>query len=82
MASRSKRSELDVFVNDMGTISIRRQGASTDDESLIVIGPDEVSLLIGGLDRARRKALGVGVDDTDEVTIPSIEYARLPAGST
>jgi hypothetical protein len=31
---------------------------------------------------ARKKALGSGVDDTDEITIPSIECARGPVGST
>jgi hypothetical protein len=81
MASGSKRTELEVFVNDMGTISIRREGRSAADESLVVIGPDEVSTLIGALDGARKKALGSGVDDTDEITIPSIEYARRPSGS-
>jgi hypothetical protein len=78
MASGSKRPELEIFVNDMGSISIRR----ADEESLVVIRPDEVSTLIGALDRARRKALRVGPDDTDEITIPTIEYARLPDGST
>jgi hypothetical protein len=82
MASGSKHPELEVFVNDMGTISIRRQGASTADESLVVVAPDEVSTLLGALDRARKKALGFGVDDTDEITIPAIEYARGPLGST
>jgi hypothetical protein len=82
MTSGSKRPELDVFVNDMGTISIRRGGRSAADESLVVIGTDEVSTLIGALDRARKKALGSGVDDTDEITIPAIEYERGPLGST
>jgi hypothetical protein len=82
MSSGSKRPELDVFVNDMGTISIRRAGRSAADESLIVIGAAEVSMLIGALDRARKKVLGSGVDDTDEITIPAIEYADGPLGST
>lgn len=73
MVSGSERPELEVFVNDMGTISIRREGRSTAEESLLVVGPDEVSTLIGALDRARKKALGSGVDDTDEITIPAIE---------
>jgi hypothetical protein len=82
MVSGSKRTELEVFVNDMGTISIRREGRSAADESLVVIGPEEVSTLIGALDRARKKALGFGADDTDEITIPAIEYARGPISST
>lgn len=81
MATLSKQPELEVFVNDMGTISIRREGSSAD-ESLVVIRPDEVSTLIGALDRARTKASGVGVNDTDEVTIPAIEYARRPVDPT
>jgi hypothetical protein len=72
MASSSPRPELEVFVNDKGTISIRRGGRSPADESLVVIDPDEVSMLLGALDRARKKALGSGVDDTDEITIPAI----------
>jgi hypothetical protein len=82
MATKSSRPELEVFVNDMGTISIRRGGRSAADESLVVIVPDEVSMLIGALDRARKKALGTGVDDTGEITIPSIEYARRSDSST
>jgi hypothetical protein len=82
MSTRSQRPELEVFVNDMGTISIRREGPSADDESLVVISPHEVSTLIGALDRARKKVFGSGVDDTDEITIPSIEYARGPVNST
>jgi hypothetical protein len=82
MVSGSKRTELEVFVNDMGTISIRREGRSAADESLVVIGPEEVSTLIGALDRARKIALGFGADDTDEITIPAIEYARGPISST
>jgi hypothetical protein len=82
MATHSKARELEVFVNDMGTISIRREGPSADEGSLVVIHPDEVSTLIGALDHARRKASGVGVNDTDEITIPAIEYARRPVNST
>jgi hypothetical protein len=82
MASGSKRPELDVFVNDMGTISIRRAGRSLAEESLVVIDPDEVSTLIGALDRARKKALGTGVDDTDEITIPAVQVPGPPTGST
>jgi hypothetical protein len=78
MASGSKRPELEVFVNDIGSISIRR----ANEESVVVIRPDEVSTLIGALDSARRKALRVGENDTDEVTIPTIEYARRTDGST
>jgi hypothetical protein len=78
MATKSLDPELEVFVNDMGTISIRRERPSADEGSLVVIHPDEVSTLIGALDRARRETLGVGVNDTDEVTIPAIEYARRP----
>jgi hypothetical protein len=80
MATKSPRAELEVFVNDLGTISIRREGRSG--ESLVVVGADEVSMLIGALDRARKKALGAGVDETDEITIPTIEYAGGPLGST
>jgi hypothetical protein len=82
MATKSLDPELEVFVNDMGTISIRREGPSAGEGSLVVIHPEEVSTLIGALDRARRKTLGVGVNDTDEVTIPAIEYARRPVDST
>ena len=44
MANLSKRPALEVFVNDLGTISIRRLN---DDEAILVIGADEVATLIG-----------------------------------
>jgi hypothetical protein len=81
MASGSKSRELEVFVNDMGTISIRREGSSAD-EALLVVRPDEVSTLLGALDRARKKALRADLDDPDEITIPAIEYARRTSGSS
>jgi hypothetical protein len=82
MTSRSPRPELEVFVNDMGTISIRRERSSVGEESLVVVRPDELSSLIGALDRARSKSLYVDADDADEVTIPAIEYAPPPLSST
>ena len=80
MAIHAKNSKLEVFVNDMGTISIRREGPSGV-ESLVVIRPDEVSMLLGALDRARKKALRADVDDPDEITIPGIDYSRGPVGT-
>jgi hypothetical protein len=76
MATRAKRPELEVFVNDMGTISIRREGPSAYEESLVVVRPNEVSALLSALDRARKMALRVEVDDPEEITIPAIEYVR------
>jgi hypothetical protein len=46
MATRAKNPELEVSVNDMGPISIRREGSSPD-EALVVVRPEEVSTLLG-----------------------------------
>jgi hypothetical protein len=45
MAVGSKCRELESFVNDMGTISIRRPGRFVAEDCLVVIDPDEVSTL-------------------------------------
>jgi hypothetical protein len=82
MATRSKGPELEVFLNDMGTISIRRERPLAQDDALVVVDPDDVSALIRALDLARRQALRSDADEPEEVTRPAIIYPRRPVSSS
>jgi len=58
MAPAIPRPALEVFVNQIGTITIRQdgEGQSPDEEPLVVVHPEDVSTLIRALEEARRKA--------------------------
>jgi hypothetical protein len=81
MATRSTRPELEVFVNDMGTISIQRDARFGNDDAIVVVDPDDVSALIRALEHARREALRVDSDEWEEVTRPAI-HPRRPVSSS
>lgn len=76
MATIPEASELEVFVNNLGTITIRQD----EEEAMLVVHPDDVSILIGALERARRKALRLKAEEHDEVFVPEL-FSRWRAGS-
>jgi hypothetical protein len=65
---------LEVFVNNLGTITIRRvEEPTTDGESLLEVHPDDVSMLMSALDEARRHARQLAADERHEdVTLPEL----------
>jgi hypothetical protein len=89
MASIPARSGLEIFVNDVGTITIRQDDpapfASAADEPMVVVHPDDVSTLIRALEEARRQARRGANDDQDEreeVTVPAFFYPPRPVSSS
>jgi hypothetical protein len=89
MASIPARSGLEIFVNDVGTITIRQDDpvtfASTGDEPMVVVHPDDVSTLIRALEEARRRARRGASDEQDEqeeVTVPAFFYPPRPVSSS
>jgi hypothetical protein len=60
---------LDVFVNEMGTITIRQDGESTTENGLVVIDPDDISALIEALDTARREAVRVASEENEDLPL-------------
>jgi hypothetical protein len=82
MATARERPGLDVFVNEIGTITIQQDvGQSTEEEPLIVVHPEDVSTLIKALEDARRKARRAREDEREEVTVPAFVYPRRPISS-
>jgi hypothetical protein len=83
MATATPRPALEVFVNEIGTITIRQdaEGQSPDEEPLVVVHPEDVSTLIHALEDARRKARRGGVEKREEVTVPAFVYPSRPSGS-
>jgi hypothetical protein len=84
MAITPGRSELEVFVNNLGTITIRQaDDATSGGEPLLEVHPDDISMLIHALDRARREAQRLAADERDEyeeVTMPEL-YGQWRSGS-
>jgi hypothetical protein len=83
MANATLRPALEVFVNEIGTITIRQDtdGQSPDEEPLVVVHPEDVSTLIRALEDARRKARRGRADEREEVTVPAFVYPSRPSGS-
>jgi hypothetical protein len=77
---------LEIFVNDAGTITIRQDdpaaSASPSEEPMVVVHPDDVSVLIRALEEARRQARRGVDDERDEVTVPAFFYPPRPVSST
>jgi hypothetical protein len=86
MASIPARSELEIFVNDSGTITIRQDDPQTltspSEEPMVVVHPDDVSTLIRALEEARRQARRGPNDEREEVTVPAFFYPPRPVRST
>jgi hypothetical protein len=92
MANIPARSGLEIFVNDGGTITIRQDDpltfASTGDEPMVVVHPDDVSMLIRALEEARRKARSGAKneqdeqDEQEEVTVPAFFHPPRPVSSS
>jgi hypothetical protein len=86
MASIPARSGLEIFVNDVGTITIRQDDpatfASAADEPMVVVHPDDVSTLIRALEEARRTARRGANDEREEVTVPAFVYPPRPVSSS
>ena len=82
MATISQRPGLEVFVNEIGTITIQQDvGRTAEDEPLVVVHPDDVSTLIRALEEARRKTRRAGAEEREEVTVPAFVYPRRPVSS-
>ena len=85
MAINPVRSGLEVFVNEIGTITIRQdvdeEAGSLDDEPMVVVHPDDVSSLIRALDTARRASRRGAFQEREEVTVPAFAYPRRPTSS-
>jgi hypothetical protein len=72
MANIPGGSGLDVFVNQVGTITIRQEDESTEGEPMLFVHPDDVSTLMKALDRARCEAQRAAADEHEEVTVPEL----------
>jgi hypothetical protein len=83
MAPVTPRPALEVFVNEIGTITIRQDAdaQSPDEAPLVVVHPEDVSTLIRALEEARRKARRGRADEREEVTVPAFVYPSRPQGS-
>jgi hypothetical protein len=83
MATIPERLALEVFVNDIGTITIRQDVdvQTSKDEPMVVVHPDDVSTLISALEDARRRALRGAAEEQDEVTVPAIVDPSTPGSS-
>lgn len=89
MANKPQPAALEVFVNNIGTITIRQdlsapneQGESSEEEGpMVLVHPDDVSLLIMALEDARRKARRGAAEEREEITMPAIVYPRRPVSS-
>lgn len=84
MANIPARSGLEIFVNDVGTITIRQDDpvSSRGEEPMIVVHPDDVSTLIRALEEARRQIRRAADDEHEEVTVPAFFYPPRPLSST
>jgi hypothetical protein len=84
MAMKSTRPGLEVFVNEVRSISIRQDldGQPTDGWPMVVIDPDDVSTLIRALETARREVRGAALPEREDVTVPALVHPRRPVGST
>jgi len=83
MANVTSRPALEVFVNEIGTITIRQEadGGSAEEEPLVVVHPEDVSTLIRALEDARRNVRRGRADDREEVTVPAFVYPSRPIRS-
>jgi hypothetical protein len=83
MANATPRPALEVFVNEIGTITIRQDAdrESAEEEPLVVVHPEDVSTLIKALEDARRKARRGRPDEREEVTVPAFVYPSRPPGA-
>jgi hypothetical protein len=85
MASNPERSGLEVFVNEIGTITIRQdvdgRDVSTEDEPVVVVHPDDVSNLIRALETARRTSRRSAFQEREEVTVRAFAHPRRPTSS-
>jgi hypothetical protein len=80
MATNPLQSVLDVFVNELGTITIREGDSTAEVESMVVVHPDDVSRLMRDLDRARRVAIQASANEQEDVRDLEL-YARWRSGS-
>jgi hypothetical protein len=81
MATNPQRSDVEVFVNQIGTITIRQADEpAIEEEPMVVVHPDDVSMLIRALVRAKQQAARAAEEEHEEVTVPAL-YARWPTGS-
>jgi hypothetical protein len=80
MAISPERPALEVFVNEIGTITIR-QDADGEEEPVVVVHPDDVSSVIRALEDARRKVRRRAKEEREEVTVPAFVYPRRPVSS-
>ena len=62
------RPGLEVFVNEGGTVSIKQieSGYPIDDESIVIVHPDDVPRLIKMLEEARDEAASFVPDEPEE----------------
>jgi hypothetical protein len=51
---------VEVFVNDLGTITIQQEGWNGSEESLVVIPADRVNAICKALKEAAKEAKGLG----------------------
>jgi hypothetical protein len=81
MATNPSRPDVEVFVNQIGTITIRQADEpAIEEEPMVVIHPDDVSTVIRALARAKREAVRAAEEEHEEVTVPAL-YSRWPTGS-
>jgi hypothetical protein len=84
MATIPELSGLEVFVNQVGTITICQQSwawmgtppSSLDEEPIVVVHPHDVPALIRALERARREALRPEAAEPEEIAGPAIQRPR------
>jgi hypothetical protein len=84
MGTIRERPGLEIFVNDIGTITIRQdvKERAREEEPAVVVHPDDVSTVIRALEDARRKARRAAAEEHEEVTVPAIVYPRPPLSSS
>ena len=81
MANIPERSELEVFVDDAGAITIRQDARPSHGRQAVVVDAEDVSTLIRALEDARRKVRRAAAEEREEITVPAFVYPTRPARS-
>ena len=81
MANILERSELEVFVDEAGAITIQQTACAPVGLQAVVVDAEDVSNLIRALEDARRRVRRAVAEEREEITVPAFVYPTRPARS-